>query len=311
VNNTATDKLLKQVSRSFYLSLRLLPAPMRGPAALAYLLARASDTLADSATAPAAMRIDCLDRFSACLNQGDPPQWPDPIISGLDNPHEKLLLLSTTALIRNLRQSMAAEARLIRNVVEIIISGQRLDIERFGQAGPDRPVSLPDAATLDDYTWRVAGCVGEFWTRLGHLTLGSSFSDHPIEPLIDHAVHYGRGLQLVNILRDLPTDLSHGRSYLPVADPSDHARLLREHARWLARARELVTHGFTYAACLKTRRLRTASVLPAMIARDTLNLLEAAGPAVLCQRVKIPRSAVYRSLMRAIAGRPMVQASVF
>ncbi len=275
---------------------------MREPAALAYLLARASDTLADSASAPAAMRIDCLDRFAASLNQGDPPQWPQAVIHGVEDPHEKLLLLSTTELLRNLEESNAAEAGLIRNVVETIISGQRLDIERFGHAGPDRPAILPDAAALDDYTWRVAGCVGEFWTRLGHLTLGPSFSGHPIGPLVEHAVRYGRGLQLVNILRDLPADLSHGRCYLPVSNPSDKASLLREHARWLESARDLVAHGFTYSARLKTRRLRTASVLPAMIARDTLNLLEAAGPAVLAGRIKVPRTAVYCSLIRAFAG---------
>ena len=46
--------LLRGVSRSFYLSIRLLPAPLRRPIAVAYLLARAADTLADTAELPAA-----------------------------------------------------------------------------------------------------------------------------------------------------------------------------------------------------------------------------------------------------------------
>src|SRR5438128_10475148 len=40
--------LLRQVSRSFYLSLAILPRPLREPIGLAYLLARAADPVADT-----------------------------------------------------------------------------------------------------------------------------------------------------------------------------------------------------------------------------------------------------------------------
>ncbi|MCI0869448.1 MAG: squalene/phytoene synthase family protein, partial [Chloroflexi bacterium] len=40
--------LLKGVSRSFYLTLRVLPGGIREPVGLAYLLARAADTIADT-----------------------------------------------------------------------------------------------------------------------------------------------------------------------------------------------------------------------------------------------------------------------
>jgi len=40
--------LLRRVSRSFYLSLAILPRALREPLGLAYLLARASDTVADT-----------------------------------------------------------------------------------------------------------------------------------------------------------------------------------------------------------------------------------------------------------------------
>src|SRR5438876_11928465 len=40
--------LLRQVSRSFYLSLAILPRPLREPIGLAYLLARAAATVADT-----------------------------------------------------------------------------------------------------------------------------------------------------------------------------------------------------------------------------------------------------------------------
>ena len=300
MQHIATAPLLKRVSRSFYLSLRLLPRPMRGAASLAYLLARASDTLADSATAPAALRLDCLERFSQYLRGEQPAPWPDAILQGIHDPAEQQLLMETPSLLKALGDFPAAEAELIREVVGIIISGQSLDLRRFGRASAECPIALPDDAALDDYTWRVAGCVGEFWTRLGLLTLGSAFSETSAEILVAQAIRYGRGLQIVNILRDLPADLAHGRCYLPLPDPGDSGALLAEHSRWLEMARSHIAEGFAYAAALPNRRLRAASVLPALIARDTLDLLAAAGPAVLRGRIKVPRSAVYRSLLRAL-----------
>lgn len=292
------------MSRSFYLSLRLLPRPMRSAAGLAYLLARTSDTLADSAAAPAALRMECLEGFSNCLLHDEFTAWPDAIVHGIHDLSERQLLAATPALLGNLGRLPAPQAELVREVTGIIIGGQRLDLDRFGDATPARPVVLADDAALDDYTWRVAGCVGAFWTRLAHLTLGEGFSRRPSDEMIRMGIRYGKGLQLVNILRDLPADLAQGRCYLPVPDPGDRMGLLAAHAEWLPQARSHVAEGFTYAAALDSRRLRAASVLPALIARDTLLMLETAGAGVLDRRLKIPRSAVYRALARAFLTRP-------
>ena len=52
--------LLRRVSRSFYLSLAILPRPLREPLGLAYLLARAADTVADTRLIARAERIGHL-----------------------------------------------------------------------------------------------------------------------------------------------------------------------------------------------------------------------------------------------------------
>ena len=52
--------LLKQTSRSFYLTMRVLPAPVRPQIGLAYLLARATDTIADTEIVPVAQRLQAL-----------------------------------------------------------------------------------------------------------------------------------------------------------------------------------------------------------------------------------------------------------
>ena len=52
--------ILKSVSRSFYLTIKFLPRPLREPVSLAYLLARATDTIADTAAIPATTRLTTL-----------------------------------------------------------------------------------------------------------------------------------------------------------------------------------------------------------------------------------------------------------
>ena len=277
---------------------------MRRAAALAYLLARTSDTLADSASAPPALRLECLDHFARAIAAAQPlPPWPAAVIDGTPDLTEKRLLTATAALLVEFVALPDAEARLIQEVCSIIISGQRLDLERFGNASAARPVALCDEAELDDYTWRVAGCVGAFWTKLGYHTLGSRFSSEAPERLEQHAIAYGKGLQLVNILRDLPADLAGGRCYLPLKNPADPALLSAGRLFWIHRAEQLIASGFAYSAALRQRRLRAASVLPAMIARDTLRLL-AATPDALQGCIKVPRRAVYQSLIRAFIAPP-------
>ena len=93
-------------------------------------------------------------------------------------------------------------------------------------ASAEKITALETAAELDDYTYRVAGCVGEFWTKICHTHL---FPNARLDEgqLIADGVRFGKGLQLVNILRDLPADLKKGRCYLPT-EKLDAAGLIPE-----------------------------------------------------------------------------------
>lgn len=292
--------MLKGVSRSFYLTLRLLPAPMRPAASLGYLLARASDTIADTAQVPVADRLTVLTQFAAAVagENRAPLAWPQALLESAD-PKETILLRETPALLHWLDRLPAEQRALVREVVAVIISGQTLDLQRFAHATAAEPVALKHAHELDDYTWRVAGCVGAFWTKLGWLTLGEDFSAGPEPWLTACGVDYGKGLQLVNILRDLPRDLAMGRCYLPVHDPHDHAELLACHRHWLEIALQWCDGGIAYSTTLASRRLRAASALPAMLAKETLLAMRNATWEQLAARVKVPRRRVYALLFRA------------
>src|SRR5437667_9797977 len=58
--STLRASILARVSRSFYLSIRLLPKKLRDPVSLGYLLARASDTIADTTELPIELRTEKL-----------------------------------------------------------------------------------------------------------------------------------------------------------------------------------------------------------------------------------------------------------
>jgi farnesyl-diphosphate farnesyltransferase len=302
---TAHLVLLKGVSRSFYLSLRLLPGPMQGAASLAYLLARTSDTLADAETLPSHVRLSALEAFSQAVKRSEAaPEWPSSLVASLIDSREQSLLMASRRLFAWLDSLSDAEAALVRQVISVITSGQELDLRRFSLADADHPIALACEAELEDYTWRVAGCVGEFWTRLGYLTLGDGFSRSREDVLISRGISYGKGLQLINILRDLPADLSAGRCYLPLANVADRSEIAACRAHWSRRAESWIGEGFAYSSSLVPRRLRAASVLPAMLAKETLMRLEAAGPLAMQARIKVPRHRVYLALVQAFWSKP-------
>lgn len=276
--------LLKRVSRSFYLSIRILPRAMRRGISIGYLLARASDTIADAQKNPT-----LLDAFEAALNQKNAGEFSPNSAFHEANIHlgELQLMAKLNEIFKVLHALPPEEADLIREVIATILSGQRLDMQRFACADANHIASLNTMNELDDYMWRVAGCVGRFWTRLGFLTLGEQFSTAPAPALEALGVRFGKGLQLVNILRDSQDDLAHGRDYLPAihdaSNPGGPATPTHSQARdpraerilaWIPIARAYLECGIAYASTMQIKRLHVAVKLPALIGLDTLNLIE-------------------------------------
>ena len=164
-----TTALLRGVSRSFYVSIRLLPAPLRRPVAVAYLLARATDTVADTAALPADARLEMLEVLATAI------EGRTPVHAGMarlaasftplqGSPAERDLILALPDCLDLLDSLAQPDRDDVRAVLRHITYGQSLDVERFSRGAP--PVALQTAAQLDEYTYLVAGCVGEFWTDL-------------------------------------------------------------------------------------------------------------------------------------------------
>ena len=310
------DDLLKATSRSFYLTLRVLPAAVRPQIGLAYLLARTTDTIADTEIIPLAQRLDALKKLrgrilgpdAAPLNFGELAERQN--ISA-----EKLLLEKTEASLALLQTLSPADLKLVRDVLTTITSGQELDLKRFADASAEKIIALETAAELDDYTYRVAGCVGEFWTKIcrAHLFPNAKLDE---KQFIADGIRFGKGLQLVNILRDLPADLQNGRCYLPL-EKLEAAKLLPEvllslanEAKFLPlfrahldQAEAHLAAGWRYTNTLPFAqfRVRLACAWPVLIGGRTLAKLRTADVIELQQRVKVSRAEVRGIIFRSLA----------
>src|SRR5678816_3875486 len=73
------DQLLKKTSRTFALTIPLLPAPTRSEVEIAYLLFRIIDTFEDARLWAPQRRVDALDRFVELLEQ--PPEACAPLVA--------------------------------------------------------------------------------------------------------------------------------------------------------------------------------------------------------------------------------------
>ena len=199
--------ILRSVSRSFYLTVRFLPCPLREPVSLAYLLARATDTMADTVTIPAAIRLTTLRDFARVIaGEMDFSAIAEPLrdfATQQNNRHERTLIENLRECIDWLVKVDPADRDDIRGVLRTIVRGQELDVRRFGD--PAAVTSLRTGAELDEYTYLVAGCVGDFWTKLGFRHF-SNFASRPPNEMTELGIGYGKGLQLINVLRDRGAD---------------------------------------------------------------------------------------------------------
>jgi farnesyl-diphosphate farnesyltransferase len=266
----AFDTLLKRVARSFQLSLRILPAQLRPALSLAYMLARASDTIADASTVPDFQRLALLRGLPDLF----PEKSPDLGLSGA----ERELLALVPRLLEALKTLPERDEIIVQ--WRIILQGQIFDVERF--AAPAAPLTPEE---LEEYTYLVAGSVGEFWTRLCFKYV-SDYSTKPLKEMLPLARRFGQALQLVNILRDRCSDADSGRIY--ISDERFYVEM--QHVS------ELLQSAAEYTAAIQPRALRAACALPLDLANQTLALV-AQHP--LGMGVKVPRYKVWLAFVKA------------
>ncbi len=314
--------LLKNVSRSFYLTLRVLPTEMRDPVGLAYLLARAADTIADTSLIPPAKRMELLlslrSQVNGLANSDALAAIRAEVASQQRDSDEKILLESLGPALAVLSQFGESDREAVRDIVATLTEGMEFDLRTFPDESSGRIVALQEFAELDQYTYMVAGCVGEFWTKMTYAHVPGTFTDPPAL-VMDRGIRLGKALQMTNVLRDCSKDLRIGRCYLPATmlarwDLTPQNLLspdtsLRARPVLLELVRKALDHfraGIEYTLSLPafSIRLRLACLWPILIGLETVSLLVDNDRWLDPTKIsKIRRGDVYRILALSV---PMV-----
>ncbi len=207
---------------------------------------------------------------------------------------------------------------MVGKVLDTITRGQEKDLLRFGNAPATEIIALENESELDDYTYSVAGCVGEFWTQMCQVHLFSQAAIDGSQMLSD-GIRFGKGLQLVNILRDISRDLRLGRCYIPASLLMEQGLAPRDlleagamgqfrgiYQRLLQQARGHLAAGWRYTNCIPKShvRVRLACAWPILIGMRTIQHLAAGNVLDDSLRIMMPQAEVYRMIFRSIITYP-------
>lgn len=266
------DELLEKTSRTFALSIPLLPEPTRREVTVAYLIFRIADTFEDSTRWPRAERIGALEGFMELVRTRDREaevrmarRWAREVPTDHDG---YVQLLENVPFVLGQYHALRGEARVhIEEHIGRTARGMAGFVDRTGEDGELR---LRDLDDLRNYCYTVAGIVGEMLTEL--FLLDRTELQPVAADLRERAAAFGEGLQLVNVLKDSSVDRREGRVYLPPQVDRDQVFEL---------ARRDLEAAATYTRDLHEaggdRGLVAFNALPIQLAWATLDVVEQEG----------------------------------
>ena len=267
------DDLLTKTSRTFALSIPLLPEPTRRQVTLGYLLFRIADTFEDAATWSNAKRVAALHDFCRLLT-GDRPHDDTESLAAtwsaevpIDHEGYQELLRETPFVLDAFFELDPTARELVRSHVTRTAEGMADYVERTDEQGE---LQLRDLDDLREYCYIVAGIVGEMLTEL--FLLGRDELSPVADDLRSRARRCGEAQQLVNILKDSAFDATEGRSYLAGAQRAEVFDLARRDLDTAAEYILLLQRSKT------ERGLIAFNALPVLLAFAALDRVEEAGP---------------------------------
>ena len=275
------EDLLEKTSRTFALSIPVLPEPTHREVMIAYLLFRIADTFEDASHWPPEKRITSLHDFNELLRKPSPNRarslakgWVAASIS----PHAGYTELMTEVPFV-LGEFWKLEPEAIEHIKTYVTrsSDGMASIVSRTKGGSLVLTSVHD---LQAYCYIVAGIVGEMLTEL--FLLGRPELTEVAPYLRKRAATFGEALQLVNILKDSAVDAAEGRSYLPSGVP-------RGEIFALARRDLGVAGEFIRALQLgeSPRGIVEFCALPVLLAWSALERVEKHGPGSKISRPEV------------------------
>jgi len=197
LSQDATE-ILRQTSRTFYLSIVQLPPEIKEAVMSSYLLLRAIDEIEDHPHLEKAVRVSLLCALSREMRLRPKPA-PDTFATIL-RPYRDWFHEVTNRIDEWLSLSPTEVAPLLQQTTSKM--AQRM---AYWVSNDWRIRTKHD---LDRYTFSVAGAVGVLLSDLWKWYDGTPSRR-------DNAIRYGRGLQAVNILRNRREDLAREVDFFP------------------------------------------------------------------------------------------------
>lgn len=286
---------------------------MRPAFSIAYLLCRYADTIADTALLPAPRRLYWVEKFPQLVrsnNTAEQEALAHELSGTSDNPYESALIAHLPACIAALNQIEDALKPYIYDVVTAVCEGMKIDLTTFPSDTAAAPTAFNTGEELALYCRLMGGKPGLFWSRLIVHTTAVTL---PKETFFEQGEKIGDALQIVNILRDLPKDIQHGRCYFPRTDLHDYGltpadlklkKFSKKFApiqkKWTHWGNKNLQHAAAYFGAIPKRawQVRAAVAWPLLWTADTFAKL-AQTPDLLNakKRVKISRMRVYATLL--------------
>lgn len=205
------NELLQGVSRTFALTIPLLPSSLSFVVSNAYLLCRTIDTIEDE---PALdfnqKKIQCRRFAEVVEGRRDPRAFAEglfPLLSRGTKVAEQELVACTERVVGITHCLGAKVQQAIGRCIKIMSEGM-IQFQK-----KQDPAGLSTLEEMNRYCYVVAGVVGEMLTDL--FCLHSSSTARHQEEMMALATSFGQGLQMTNILKDFWEDQQRGACWLP------------------------------------------------------------------------------------------------
>lgn len=315
-------EMLPKVSRTFAPAIRMLPDKLFMPVTVAYLLCRIADTIEDEPLIERTAKKKILADFASIFKDGQNEKIENVLKSFGKVPvySADVDLLFNSKRILNVYYTFSRD---VQNHISIWVVEMSLGMKKFAQSSDRSKFQfLKSMKELDEYTYYVAGTVGHLLTSLfshfsGWITPNVK---KRLEPL---SSSFGKGLQMVNIIRDMAVDLRRGQSYIPDeilakyqltrqsiydAQNTEKAQLLFNEL--IQNAVNHLDHALAYIITIpkKEARIRLFCLLPMFWAMRTLQKIQLNTLALLeNEKIKISRRIIkteyYKAMVFAFSNR--------
>ncbi|SDO57604.1 squalene/phytoene synthase family protein [Alkalicoccus daliensis] len=238
-------KMLKDTSRTFYIPITLLNPSLKKTVASAYLCMRAIDEIEDSEILDNQTKAYLLQETSKMLHTTFDPE----AFKELTSPYASKLPEVALRLGDWLDTCPENYVHKVKEFTSTMAEGMAYWAEHNW--------NIQTKEDLDDYTYYVAGLVGVMLSDIWEWHDGTK-TDREL------AIGYGRGLQAVNILRNVEEDRERGVSFIPEGWTMDDM---------FQYAEKNLALGDEYMKDINTKSILLFCRIPLALAKKTLKAL--------------------------------------